>query len=204
MQSENGSLTCRWEGPGAVGPEPRHPCRVVVRTDSGAWAGPRKQHFGWKDMSADRKVAVEVYKWNKWAKKKTISVSWTFFRPPGISLLQGSLMSGDCLCGKSHDNGVTCVATGMKYMASRFLLAHLTGPLLYPMPASSKWPICLCCSASISEQRPRGLGITWWWCQPSGHRDPGSHTGWIQQNIFLPFLSVSDLDLPPFSLTAVT
>lgn len=54
---------------------------VVVRTDSMAWAGPEKQHFGWKDMSADKKVTVKVYKGNTRAKAKPPPFHECFWDP---------------------------------------------------------------------------------------------------------------------------
>lgn len=66
-QWESGSLTCRWKGSVLWAQSQATLVGVVVRTVSEAWTGSRK-HFSWKDMSADRKVIMKVYNWNRWGK----------------------------------------------------------------------------------------------------------------------------------------
>lgn len=108
---------------------------VVVRTDSMAWAGPENNISVGKIWVLTRKSLWKFTSETRGQRPnhlRLMSVSET------ISLLQGCPMSRGCfgklqwghLCG--HWDGVP---------GSHYLPAHLMGPPLYPIPASSKCPL---------------------------------------------------------------
>lgn len=95
----------------------------------------------------------------------------------------GGPVSWDGLSRVSGWNGAACVVVGIWERASRFLLAPPHWTSAGPMPTFSKRLFCPCCPTSSAGQRARKPSHLLVWL--GLRKDPGSHTGSTEQDLFL-------------------